>query len=544
MLRITRHHGRDPPLNAYILEGVDGATSGAKCYHFRGATAARAWPMDAGINLGAAGAWNFLWRLGIAAASCRFDRLPAPSSSILFAAFDQPPSAEQAGALQAWIKAGGYVVASGDAKHCASSLGWDADAWHNIEPENPYAALAWVIDGRSPELIAPVRWRAAACRAVPAGSRALGRIACVQGERQTAARAALLPLADAPAVISGVGYCYLNGRPFAAFQAWLQGQADLAPWLGWRHRLCWLDEWVSAVAGIVSDVSPLAAVPHSGIGGLGATTVVLRHDLDHSRDTAYLEAESARGLPATHGVLDDANASFWVTTLEPHASHESALHYNTGGRDWFREARARLAGTSAPPLALRRSDIVGQGLHRQVKWAQSRGIGTASLLRHLSFQPYPEWIDALDFVFATEPGVLGGSSMFRAQTLRWGADRVDGVAGTIGDWPDAQYPFWLPFKLAIAADRGRMLRGWESASLMECEPQLVDQVLSHRIPRIPQRVITLGFHPAHARGTTFHRGGSLDAFLQVLVVIAAHGADVAAMRTVFASADAACRTAP
>jgi hypothetical protein len=29
----------------------------------------------------------------------------------------------------------------------------------------------------------------------------------------------------------------LDANPFAAFQSWLQGQSDLAPWLGWRERL-------------------------------------------------------------------------------------------------------------------------------------------------------------------------------------------------------------------------------------------------------------------------------------------------------------------
>jgi hypothetical protein len=157
----------------------------------------------------------------------------------------------------------------------------------------------------------------------------------------------------------------------------------------------------------------------------------------------------------------------------------------------------------------------------------------------MGFLVYPEWVDALDYVFDSHPDVRGASSSFRAQLLRWGADRVDGLFGTVGEWPDAQFPMWLPFKLAHAADGGRRLRGWESASLMECEPELVGQLLSHRIARLPQRVITLGYHPAHARGRTFHRSGTLASFRRVLDVLADHHAQVEPLNRVFALVDAA-----
>ena len=157
----------------------------------------------------------------------------------------------------------------------------------------------------------------------------------------------------------------------------------------------------------------------------------------------------------------------------------------------------------------------------------------------MQFLVYPEWVDALDYVFDTTPDVLGANSLFRARLLRWGIDHVDGASGTVGEWPDAQFPLWFPFKLAHAGAGGRRLRGWEMTGVMEAEPELVDQLLSHRCDQLSQRVITLGYHPAHARGATFHRGGSFNSFKRVLDVIGSHGAGVETFQRVFAAANAA-----
>jgi hypothetical protein len=49
----------------------------------------------------------------------------------------------------------------------------------------------------------------------------------------------------------------------------------------------------------------------------------------------------------------------------------------------------------------------------------------------------------------------------------------------------------------------------------------------------------LGYHPAHARGITFHRGGSFNSFKRVLDVIGSHGAGVETFERVFAAANTA-----
>jgi hypothetical protein len=51
---------------------------------------------------------------------------------------------------------------------------------------------------------------------------------------------------------------------------------------------------------------------------------------------------------------------------------------------------------------------------------------------------------------------------------------------------------------------------------MEPEPELVSSLLAHRTPHLSQRVVTIGFHPAHANGTTFARNGSFESFRRLL----------------------------
>ena len=90
------------------------------------------------------------------------------------------------------------------------------------------------------------------------------------------------------------------------------------------------------------------------------------------------------------------------------------------------------------------------------------------------------------------------------------------MRGTLGSFPGPQFPYWFPFRLAHAGDGGRMLRGWESTCMMECEPDLVWQLLDHDVPDLTQRVIVLNYHPAHANGKTFSAEGCKGWFSEIV----------------------------
>ena len=516
----------------------------ASMYRFRGASGRLRWPREDGIGLGACGIWNFLWRLGFHPADVSPDILPRPADGdVVFVQLDSRPSPAHIVAVRQWADAGGRVVGSGVAEAWQALRGDAAGAWQSARPQNPYAALAYLQRDAAPALVTPPRWTFGRRVSAAEADGDLGQLSTVGGERQTPCRAIVQAVPNAPALTVTGGYGYINGNPFAAFQSWLQGQDDLGPWMSWRPRLFWLDHWVSTTAELLNRAGMLALDRgRPGIRGLDATTVVLRHDVDYSRDTTYLDEEARRGVSATHTVLDDSNTSFWLQRLRREQSQEAAFHYATGVRDVPATARQYLNGERRGVWKAWKAGVVGRGLDRQVRRARSKGIPVATLHRHLPFIVYPEWIDALDAVFERHEDVLGSSSMFRAQLQRWGRDRVDAFGGAIGEWPDSQFPLWLPFKLAHAARGGRRLRGWETTSLMETEPELVAQMIQHPVPHLPQRVITLGFHPASAAKPTFAAGGSAGQCRDVLSLLAGRHVETRTLADVYRLASAAAAT--
>ena len=66
------------------------------------------------------------------------------------------------------------------------------------------------------------------------------------------------------------------------------------------------------------------------------------------------------------------------------------------------------------------------------------------------------------------------------------------------------------------------------------EPGLVAQLLDHSIPELPQRVVTLGYHPYHAERPTFRAGGSRDWFAEILDLIAERRVEALTLAEVYA----------
>jgi hypothetical protein len=525
---------RFPPAVCVLLPENAGAYPDGRHYTFAGGRGRTSWPMDQGRGLSAVGMWNFLWRLGFHPRYVSQQSLPsATEEAVLFADLSGHSLQRLIERLRQWVDDGRALVLTGDPQTCSAVIDRGAQ-WEQVYVEHPYSGVAYITDHRKPALIAPSGWSFTRVHRTGEGVKRVGMIGTVGGERQTPHRATLTPADEAPAILTRRNACFLNATPFAAFQSWLQGQEDLLPWLAWHHRLLWLDEWVSELADLLSSIGVLdLTATRPGIEGLGDRTIVLRHDVDQSRDTAYLDEEERRGVAATHAILLDRSTNFWVNRVAGRRDQESAFHYNTGRRDWITAGLSKIRGQQADTLRPDVAAVAGAGLLRQVRRAKTAGIGVATIHRHLAFLPYPEWVDALDTVVASEPTVLGGSSLFRGQVLRWGRLRLDGRTATVGDWPDSQFPLWLPFRIANAADGGRALRCWESTSLMEPEPELVASLLGNRTPHLRQRVVTVGFHPAHASGSTFAKNGSRASFVRLLDELGCSDVNILTLRSVY-----------
>ena len=504
-------------MNVFILRLEQGLSQyTGQYYNFDGANGKIRWPMEDGAFLGETGAWNFFWRLGFQPqliAMKDLVKIFCGRHNVVCATNLFNP--ETVTFLKSCLSRGALLVASGNPQAWEPFLG----SVQSCRFDHPYAALAYLINEKV-WLMAPPAWTYMQRESGNDGSEAVGQLAAIHGERQTPERALVTPLSDAPAILKKGNFVYLNANPFAAFQAWLQGQEDIQPWLLWRHRIFWLDEWVADLSKILSLVGiDLTNLARTGITGLGETTIVLRHDLDSSRDISYLEEENKRCFPAVYAVLKDKNTGFWINQLAKYQQQEIDYHYNTLANSMLKILYVWL--TNTPPGAYRPGfkDIAGKNLLRQVRWAIKNGVVAETLHRHGAFMLYPEWIDAMDSVMNEYQHITGSSSLFRGQLLRWGVDRVDTLRGHISEFPDVHFPLWYPFRIAHVGYAGKMLRGWECASIMEIEPEFFKQLVSYKIPELPQRIITLNFHPAHARTGTFTSGGSLKWFKDILDII-------------------------
>lgn len=486
-------------------------------YRFLSCGKAIRWPLEDGKMLGMTGAWNLLFRIGVFPQIVEGNSLLNPTKEdVLFVIADDKFSPQTEKDLFEWMKKGGRVVASGCPEAWKFAFPKDM-VCEGARLENPYSALALLHEGKKAELVAPPKWTFLKFQNQGKNPfKCIGKLAEISGERQTPDRALIKPLENAPAILQNGNFIYLNANPFGAFQSWLQGQENLEPWLAWRHRIFWLDEFAASLYKTLKD-HQLLPEGNSGISGLSKTTVVFKHDLDYSRDTTYIEMESQAEVPGVHAILRNRNTAFWVDKLKTLHGQESAFHYNTGSYSRIFEAlREKLFNLPKRSIRPNKNAIAGDGLLNQVRWAKQNGIGVETLHRHLSFILYPELVDALDTVYRNEKDVLGSNSFFRAQVLRWGTDSADGLRGNYGDFPCPQFPYWFPFRLSHAGHGGHLLRGWESTSMMEIEPALVEQMLDYNIPEFPQRILIFNFHPAHAHLPTFSKGGCVDWFRDIL----------------------------
>ena len=502
-------------------------------YKFTGGNCSVRWPKENGKGLGMTGAWNLLFRAGAYPQIIDDDFSAPEKEDVLYVTADETFSSKTEKALQDWMKAGGKVLASG----CP-------EAWRFVFPDNtfvegarldnPYAALAWIKNDAKPELIAPPKWTYLRIKTNGDDSiQCQGKLAAISGERLTPERALIKPLENAPAILNVKNFYFLNGNPFAAFQAWIQGQEDLTPWLAWRHRIFWLDEFTVFLCKTLRKYLLLPDKTKS-IPGLAKTTVVLKHDLDFSRNTTYLEMENQAGISGVYPILKDSNTKFWVNMLKAFPEHETAFHYNTGQYSRVIEAlRSRFLGFPKRSYSPDRNAIKANGLFKQVRWAIENGVGIETLHRHLHFIIYPELIDAFDTVYRKEKNVLGGNSFFSSITLRWGINTVSGTGGTISDFTDPLFPYWFPFRMAHAGDGGRMLRGWETTSLMEVEPALMQQMLDYNIPELSQKVIVLNYHPAHATKSTFVKGGCVKWFREIFELCNTKNVEVRSLADIY-----------
>ena len=197
------------------------------------------------------------------------------------------------------------------------------------------------------------------------------------------------------------------------------GQMSIENFKNWQNPLFCLDEFILNLKEIIEDAlgtkinvdtNAISDNDHRG-------TIVLRHDVDSSRDISYLEYELENKIPATYALLVDKNTKFWLSKLRNKPDIEISFHYNTvdEGSIFTKIANRSFKNESQYKPFIK--GITGSGLYRQYLKAKSSGIYAETLNRHGPFIVLPDFYDAMEYLCRREPAVLGGGSLFRGIIL-------------------------------------------------------------------------------------------------------------------------------
>ncbi len=483
------------------------------------------WPKSRGENLGQTGAFNLFLRGGFKpeiTSVGHLYRLRSDDVVVVDLPAGNAPLPNQL--LSGLSECAATKVYTGSLSGATSSaLG--LPKFIERTPSSPYNSFGVRLDG-FPTPIQPADWAIYAARETPALSR-YGQIFEIAGDRLDPGKALCRPVDGASLIYcpnDGTPFVFLNGHVLSAFQAWLQGQEDLTQWLGWAPRQHWLEQFAD---GLLSEFSKAIDLSKFASLSVASAAVCFRHDNDDSCDGTFAQVQDEAGVEATYALLHDGNLDAWKAIRTKFPRHEYALHFTTIERRWRLNKYLHYALSKTPLRGVVDQysygrDVYGNGgLVDQVSVARNAGISVTTLHRHFAYLAYPEFIDALDGVYESFDDVRATSSLFRGNIYRWGANELDGTVSSSGAWPDVQFPFWLPWKLAHAGRQGKMLAGWECTLLMEPEPEFLAQVLATRYARLPQKFVMVCYHPANTVQSPFIDGGSIP-WLKQGIDIARH----------------------
>lgn len=398
-------------------------------------------------------------------------------------------------ALCPWVGGDRRLVVSGPTNLDPGLLGLTSYGCRTAEG---YLGLGWAGE---PYLTGPPGYRTGVC-AASLRARAVAPAFEYPADISPARTAPARPCGEA--VVATANTLYFAHPVFEYFGGLLNGQLDLGPVLAWGFRHKYLDRlgWVLAEILKGNGLRRLWDVRLKPFGAARGA-VVLRHDVDGSDDTTYLDYEARHGIPATYAVLVDANRETWLRAVAAVPHLEAAFHFET--------QHASDPARPAPRKVSRR------GLNRQFAAAAGRyRIPAATGHRHYCHFLYPETIDAARFLYDRRKDLLGLGTRFRCTTYRYGCRRPGAPQAPALPHPETQVPFWFPFRLVWSTTSGtEALRGWDVTSAIEPDPETTDAILCQD-GFLDHGVYTLGFHPAHCHGKSFRPQGNWEWFLHAI----------------------------
>ena len=403
--------------------------------------------------------------------------------------------------LAAWITQGGYLLATGQVDLPEELLGLSDIKWYR---PNGYTAIHY---GKYNIIVGYRGYTAGVGEPAP-GSQVLASAYEVVNPQEGIVGRRDCPIG--PGVIKTGKVLYITLPLFETFGAMLQGHVNFEDMRGWGDRYKYLDRLGRFVKDVL-DEGDWQHLWHVRVKPWGEYhgVVVLRHDVDESTDTTYLDFERENQIPATYAILDDRRRRHWLKAVASHPAAEAAYHFDTTPEK--NPISNLLSNRSRNRTANLPKKTSGKGLWKQIKKArEGLKIPIMTAQRHNSYFFYPEIIDAMDYLYEQDPEVLGLGTMFRFTNIMFGGEKGGNGSTYVVQHPDTSVPFWFPFKLWYASTGyHQALRGWDITHMLEPEPWLTEHLFNQE-EYLEEGVYTLGFHPAHCWGKSFRKEGNWE----------------------------------
>jgi hypothetical protein len=324
-----------------------------------------------------------------------------------------------------------------------------------------------------------------------------------------------------PAIVTSPGTVYIANQVFELIGGMMQAHLNVEAVRHWANPTHWGDTLLFFLRRLLIDAG-LGDAWNTRLRSFGTHDGVLsfRHDVHGMRDFTMLDYQVANLIPASYDIEDpgfstnitEPMARDWVARTTRNSFIEPALHNDSS--------------IGNPPAAIR-----GQGLFTHVvNGGKSLGFTVCTCGRHAGGHMHPETIDAMDYLYANDPDVLGLCTFCYYHMIEYGVrDPNQIVAGVIGGKEltyvtdvrrtIATQGIWFPFHAVVTTDREwRPLRGWDRTHEYDAAYELVETIFgghSARRPGVDDRlengVYSFQYHPELARDPSINDGkGSLD----------------------------------
>jgi hypothetical protein len=346
------------------------------------------------------------------------------------------------------------------------------------------------------------------------GSRVLAELVELTGDLTDATTATATPLG--PAIVLTDRTVYVANQVLELIGGMLQAHLNVEAVRHWANPTHWGDTLLFFLRRLLLEIG-LEPLWQTRLRSFGAYDGVLsfRHDVHGMLDFSFLDYQIANLIPASYDIEDpafstnisQAMAEEWVRRTTRHSFIEPALHNDSSIGD--------------PPTA-----IHGTGLYEHVRnAARTLGFPVDTCGRHAGGHMHPETLDAMDYLYAHDPRILGLCTFCYYHMIEYGVRRPQVmVGGLIGGKPltyvtdvrrtIATPGIWFPFHPVVTtATEWRPLRGWDRTHEYDAACELVETIFGGHSARaagaddhMENGVYSFQYHPELARDPSLNDG--------------------------------------